>query len=78
MKVIFLDVDGVLHPLTGTEMFTEPCMTQLKRIVDETGAWQRQGRWTIGFLPRGPRTSISQTPRPPVHPCARHSGQNQE
>eukprot|EP00668_Euglena_longa_P034628 GGOE01044456.1.p1 GENE.GGOE01044456.1~~GGOE01044456.1.p1 ORF type:complete len:193 (+),score=39.61 GGOE01044456.1:70-648(+) len=38
MKVIFLDVDGVLHPLTGTELFVEPCMRELKRIVDVSGA----------------------------------------
>lgn len=38
MKVIFLDVDGVLHPLTGSDLFVDPCMRELKRIVDASGA----------------------------------------
>ena len=45
--VVFLDVDGVLHPLVvgfkdgrlGEEhLFAPGCMRLLKRIVDETGA----------------------------------------
>ena len=40
-KVIFLDVDGVLHPATvRTElrMFDEGCMKQLKSLLEETQA----------------------------------------
>ena len=45
--VIFLDVDGVLHPLvvefrdgklSDEHLFRPDCMRNLKRIVDETGA----------------------------------------
>jgi hypothetical protein len=45
--VVFLDVDGVLHPLmvefrdgklSDEHLFKEECMRYLKRIVDETGA----------------------------------------
>merc|ERR1719199_946610 len=37
-KILFLDVDGVLHPTTGTEEFIQPCVFQLCRIVQATGA----------------------------------------
>eukprot|EP00188_Purpureofilum_apyrenoidigerum_P004840 Plantae.Rhodophyta-Purpureofilum_apyrenoidigerum.ctg5797.p1 GENE.Plantae.Rhodophyta-Purpureofilum_apyrenoidigerum.ctg5797~~Plantae.Rhodophyta-Purpureofilum_apyrenoidigerum.ctg5797.p1 ORF type:complete len:166 (+),score=34.81 Plantae.Rhodophyta-Purpureofilum_apyrenoidigerum.ctg5797:232-729(+) len=37
-KVVFLDVDGVLHPALGKEHFSVNCMEQLKRIVEQTGA----------------------------------------
>eukprot|EP01012_Entosiphon_sulcatum_P009651 TRINITY_DN15502_c0_g1_i1.p1 TRINITY_DN15502_c0_g1~~TRINITY_DN15502_c0_g1_i1.p1 ORF type:complete len:222 (+),score=29.94 TRINITY_DN15502_c0_g1_i1:31-666(+) len=37
-RVIFLDVDGVLHPLMGQATFLESCMNRLKRIVQATGA----------------------------------------
>jgi len=37
-KLIFLDVDGVLHPTRGKEEFSIPCMKELCRIVKETGA----------------------------------------
>ncbi|CEM33400.1 unnamed protein product [Vitrella brassicaformis CCMP3155] len=40
-KILFLDVDGVLHPHTdfgiSERMFRAHCMRELKRIVDETG-----------------------------------------
>jgi hypothetical protein len=39
MKVIFLDVDGVLHPMKDEmEPFEPGCMQALKAIVDSTGA----------------------------------------
>jgi len=37
-RVVFLDVDGVLHPALGKEEFSVGCMEQLKRLVEETGA----------------------------------------
>lgn len=37
-KVLFLDVDGVLHPAGGPEVFAANCVHQLQRIVRETGA----------------------------------------
>eukprot|EP00906_Rhabdomonas_costata_P034651 RCo048736 len=38
MKVVFLDIDGVLHPVTGGECFLPCCMDRLRRIVETTGA----------------------------------------
>eukprot|EP00667_Euglena_gracilis_P024983 EG_transcript_29050 len=38
MKVIFLDIDGVLHPTTGNQFFLDSCMEQLKQLVEESGA----------------------------------------
>uniref|UniRef100_A0A7S1J129 FCP1 homology domain-containing protein n=1 Tax=Eutreptiella gymnastica TaxID=73025 RepID=A0A7S1J129_9EUGL len=38
MRVIFLDIDGVLHPLVGSQSFAKHCMKELKRIVDGSGA----------------------------------------
>ena len=37
-SVIFLDVDGVLHPLGGAATFAEPSMAELARIHKVTGA----------------------------------------
>ena len=37
MKIIFLDIDGVLNH-KGTPLLHQPCIDQLKRIVDSTGA----------------------------------------
>ena len=37
-KVIFLDVDGVLHPFTANSFFQANCLAALRRIVGETGA----------------------------------------
>ena len=52
-RVVFLDVDGVLHPLMGDELFVTSCMERLKRIIDESGArivlsssW-RQSEWGV-------------------------------
>jgi hypothetical protein len=36
--VVFLDVDGVLHSLHGTDFFVEECMQTLKRIMHGSGA----------------------------------------
>jgi len=36
-KVLFLDIDGVLHSLDSAEMFRKDCMERLKQIVDATG-----------------------------------------
>lgn len=38
VKVVFLDCDGVLSPLCGSEFFLPEKMNLLKRIVDATGA----------------------------------------
>uniref|UniRef100_A0A7S3QKT7 Trehalose 6-phosphate phosphatase n=1 Tax=Dunaliella tertiolecta TaxID=3047 RepID=A0A7S3QKT7_DUNTE len=43
-KLLFCDVDGVLHPLpplaqmASATLFSPPCMAQLKRVIKETGA----------------------------------------
>ncbi|KAF5842765.1 hypothetical protein DUNSADRAFT_5137 [Dunaliella salina] len=43
-KLLFCDVDGVLHPLptlaqmANATLFSPPCMAQLKRVIRETGA----------------------------------------
>lgn len=37
-KIIFLDVDGVVHPYSATSFFHAPCMTALRKIVEQTGA----------------------------------------
>mmetsp|Transcript_101347 Transcript_101347/g.217033 ORF Transcript_101347/g.217033 Transcript_101347/m.217033 type:complete len:205 (-) Transcript_101347:17-631(-) len=37
-KVVFLDVDGVLHPVRGQEEFSSTCMQQLRYILQATGA----------------------------------------
>ena len=40
-KIVFLDVDGVLHSIfarTEAQLFRSDCMRRLKRIIDETGA----------------------------------------
>ena len=40
-KIIFLDVDGVLHSIfarTEEQLFRTDCVQRLKRLVDETGA----------------------------------------
>jgi len=36
VKLLFVDVDGVLHPGYGPQVFLERCMLQLKRIVETT------------------------------------------
>jgi hypothetical protein len=36
--VVFLDVDGVLHSLHGTDFFVEECMQTLKKIMYGSGA----------------------------------------
>merc|ERR1719483_1542054 len=48
-RVVFLDVDGVLHPFISDEEFLPNCMKSLKKIIDATGAvivlsssWQNQ------------------------------------
>ena len=55
MKVIFLDVDGVLHPYHSrpNQQFRAHCMRRLKAIIDTTGAkivlstsWRRTARAT--------------------------------
>lgn len=38
MKVVFLDCDGVISPLSGGQLFTKPLMGRLKRIIAESGA----------------------------------------
>lgn len=38
MKLIFLDVDGVLHSMDGYKTFTEKCMQLLFEICDASGA----------------------------------------
>merc|ERR1711933_216574 len=39
LRVLFLDIDGVLHRADGTSgLFKEDCMQRLKRIVDGVGA----------------------------------------
>jgi len=56
-KILFLDVDGVLHPYSARDneehQFRQDCMQRLKRIVDETGckvvlssAWRHSARDT--------------------------------
>lgn len=37
-KILFLDVDGVLHPVNGQQEFVDPCVHQLCRIVKATNA----------------------------------------
>ena len=37
-RVIFLDVDGVLHPFSATCHFTTACVESLKRLVWASGA----------------------------------------
>ena len=37
-RVLFLDVDGVLHPFSSTSFFHAPCMSALRQIVQQTGA----------------------------------------
>jgi len=37
-KILFLDVDGVLHPAHSKEEFIQPCVFQLCRIVQATRA----------------------------------------
>lgn len=40
-KIIFLDVDGVLHSIFArneSQLFRRDCMQRLKKIVDQTGA----------------------------------------
>lgn len=38
MKVIFLDIDGVMKEEDYNAEFKDECFARLKRIVDETGA----------------------------------------
>jgi hypothetical protein len=44
-KIVFLDVDGVLHPFHGeasgryVDLFETTCMSCLKRLIVETGAY---------------------------------------
>jgi len=38
MKVVFLDVDGVLHPIRGSSRFLPECMSVLEQIVKESEA----------------------------------------
>lgn len=54
-KVVFLDVDGVLHPYHSrpNQQFRAHCMRRLKAIIDTTGAkivlstsWRRTARAT--------------------------------
>ena len=37
-KVVFLDVDGVLHPFEANSLFHAPCMSALRNIISQTGA----------------------------------------
>ena len=37
-KVVFLDVDGVLHPLSADSFFHAPCMAAMRAIVGQSGA----------------------------------------
>jgi len=37
-KILFLDVDGVLHPANSKEEFIQPCVFQLCRIIQATRA----------------------------------------
>ena len=37
-KVIFLDIDGVLHPVSASHCFHDSCMGALRAIVEQTGA----------------------------------------
>ena len=52
-RIVFLDVDGVLHALNGEATFDDSCMERLKRIVETSGAaivlsssW-RQSDWGV-------------------------------
>mmetsp|Transcript_132492 Transcript_132492/g.247790 ORF Transcript_132492/g.247790 Transcript_132492/m.247790 type:complete len:208 (+) Transcript_132492:150-773(+) len=38
MKILFLDVDGVLHPVNGHQEFVHSCVFELCRIVQATNA----------------------------------------
>ena len=60
-KVIFLDVDGVLHPVFGKDFFIPRAMKCLRHIVEQTGAtivlssmWQvqPQGRAEVDLMLR--------------------------
>eukprot|EP00966_Prymnesium_polylepis_P053820 1243910-Prymnesium_polylepis.1 len=37
-KVVFLDIDGVLHPVSAAHCFHDSCMGALRTIVEPTGA----------------------------------------
>ena len=37
-RVVFLDVDGVLHPFSASSLFHAPCMAALRTIIAQTGA----------------------------------------
>ena len=34
--VLFVDVDGVMHPVTGDDLFSPLCMAELARIQQQT------------------------------------------
>ena len=36
--LVFLDVDGVLHPTHGATFFNPSCMSSLRTIIEKTGA----------------------------------------
>ena len=65
VRVVFLDVDGVLHSLAGDEMFNSACMDRLRRIVHSSNAtivlsssW-RQSIWgveEVGYAAAGTDT----------------------
>ena len=40
-KIVFLDVDGVLHSIfarTESQLFRSDCLKRLKKIIEQTGA----------------------------------------
>lgn len=39
MKLIFLDIDWVLHPFFSDQDFVKECVDNLKEIINETGAY---------------------------------------
>ena len=36
--IVFLDVDGVLHPFSAVSLFHAPCMAALRSVIEQTGA----------------------------------------
>uniref|UniRef100_A0A7S1TH69 FCP1 homology domain-containing protein n=1 Tax=Compsopogon caeruleus TaxID=31354 RepID=A0A7S1TH69_9RHOD len=58
MRVIFLDIDGVLHSVKSVTHFTESCMRELRRIIQMTGAkvvLSSNWRMNEGLLERASR-----------------------
>lgn len=50
-KVIFLDVDGVMHDYSGNEIVQEERVKRLQRIVNATGAkLVLSSSWRFGYL----------------------------